>query len=188
VKCSSSLQCSSSLLRIRIKFFLFGAQPPHRPYLKRLLSSGDCKRAVSLRNRLLFQIVFPLPRIPASSCPADFSRTGSSPFAYLCTKRTASAKGTASLTFSFLQHDKPPAPYLKMTAQMRPENLYTHKPRKNYIRWLPWILIGPSSPRLIMCLYHKITHLSRKFSYIFIYFPHFSFFDLFVFLIRPFTF
>ena len=60
-----------------INFFLFHAQPPHRPYLQRLLSLGHCKRTVPVRNRSLFQIVFPLPRIPASSCSASFSRTGS---------------------------------------------------------------------------------------------------------------
>ncbi len=71
------MKCSSSLLRILIKFFLFHTQPPHRPYLQHLLSLGHCKRTVPAKDRLLFQIDFLPPRIPASSCSASFSRTGS---------------------------------------------------------------------------------------------------------------
>ncbi len=81
MKCSSSLQCSSSLLRTQINFFL----PPRNPASSCTAVFGRTESVGFYRPVLSAQLpqkTLPLskfflpPRIPASSCPASFSRTG----------------------------------------------------------------------------------------------------------------
>jgi hypothetical protein len=110
MKCSSSLQCSSSLLRIHIKFFLFHQATAASPAVpSALLSSGHCKRTAPAKGSSTF------PNCPSSSAqflppPARLLNSVQNLLAFTgpCSAHSSRKKPHLSQNFSFHRAFLPP--------------------------------------------------------------------------------